>query len=137
MPEFRLAAKGFIVEKGKLLILKRSDYTKQMPGIWELPGGRLEQGEDPLEGVQREVLEETGLEIEVLNPLTVRHFTRVDGQVITLIIFVCRAKTKQVKLSNEHTEFAWVSVSEAGKKMSKFYLKELEEWEKIRKCVFT
>ena len=135
MQDFRLAAKGFIVENGRLLILKRSDYTKQMPGIWELPGGRLELGEDPFLGLQREVKEETGLEIETIMPLSVRHFSRVDKQVITLIIFLCKAKTKEVSLSNEHTEFEWAEIKTARKKMSEFYLKEIELFEKFGKTL--
>ncbi|MDD5163342.1 MAG: NUDIX domain-containing protein [Candidatus ainarchaeum sp.] len=133
MPDFRLAVKGFITENKKVLILKRSGYTKQMPGIWELPGGRLEAGEDPLAGLQREIKEETGIEIEIVFPMSVRHFTREDGQIITMIIFLCKPKSKTVKLSSEHTEFEWAGIKTARQKMSKFYLKELELFEKNQK----
>ena len=62
------------------------------PGAWEIPGGRLEIGEDPHLGLKREVKEETQLDIKVLQPLSVNYFTRDDGQIITGIVFVC---TKQ------------------------------------------
>jgi 8-oxo-dGTP diphosphatase len=95
--DFRVAAKAFIVDGERLLIIKRSSKDIQMPGIWEIPGGRLDLGEDPKEGLKREAKEETGLDIEVLTPLDVKHFTRDDKQTITMLIFLCRALNKEVK----------------------------------------
>src|SRR3989344_4087047 len=93
MVEFRVAVKSFIInDNNELLILKRSKDAGHMAEIWEIPGGRLELGEDPLEGIKRETQEETGLSIDVLHPLTVRHFTRKDGQIINLISFLCKLK---------------------------------------------
>jgi len=57
----RLAVKAFIVHKNKLLIVKRAKDEVHMPEIWELPGGRLNPGEDPFIGIIREIREETGL----------------------------------------------------------------------------
>jgi 8-oxo-dGTP diphosphatase len=128
--DFRLAAKAFIVGNKKLLVLKRSNYTVQKPGIWELPGGRLELGENPFEGLKREVFEETNLKIKIGAPLSVRHFNRVDGQVITLIIFVCSPKTRKVKLSKEHTEFKWLEIKNAIGIIEKFYNDEIREYKK-------
>ena len=47
--------------KKRILLLKRSDYTKSFPGYWTMPGGRWEKWESPEEVVIREVEEETGL----------------------------------------------------------------------------
>ena len=69
MAEYRNAAKAFTIRDGKLLIVKREPKNVQTPGIWEIPGGRLEIGEDPVEGLKREMLEETGLEVEVVQKL--------------------------------------------------------------------
>ena len=102
---FRLAAKSFIVDDGKLLILKRSADDAQKPNVWEIPGGRLELGEDPKEGLRRETKEETGIEVDVVQPLNVRHFERDDGQTITMLIFLCEALSKKVELSKEHTDY--------------------------------
>jgi predicted NUDIX family NTP pyrophosphohydrolase len=46
---FSLAAKSFIVRDGKVLVLKRTHDDVQEPGIWELPGGRITAGEDPMQ----------------------------------------------------------------------------------------
>jgi len=47
-------------KKDEVLLVHRNDYD-----LWNLPGGGLEKGESPWEGVIREVKEETGLDVEV------------------------------------------------------------------------
>jgi len=104
-----IAVKALIVNKaGEILIIKREINDSHKPGTWDFPGGRLEPGENPFEGLMRETMEETGLDIEVKNPLNIHHFTRDDGQVITMITFLCIVKADEVVLSREHTEFAWL-----------------------------
>src|ERR1035437_10558905 len=53
-----------IVDKGRVLLARRGN--ERMKGHWTLPGGLLELGESLTEGVMREVREETGLTVEVL-----------------------------------------------------------------------
>ncbi len=57
---FRVSIKGLYIKNGKMLLLKES---KEKGEMWELPGGGLEFGEDPQEGLKREVLEEAGLTV--------------------------------------------------------------------------
>lgn len=111
METFRIAVKSFIVnEKGDLFLIKRRENDPHKPGVWEIPGGRLEQGESPFIGLKRETKEETGLDIEILHPLTIHHFTRDDGQTITMIVFLCKPLSGEVTLSKEHTEYVWSSL---------------------------
>ena len=69
-------------------------------------------GEDPFEGLKREVKEETGLRIEILLPIDVQHFTRDDGQKVTMVIFLCRKLSRGVVLSEEHSEYRWAGLKE-------------------------
>jgi len=55
------ASSGIIIDGKKVLLVKRSNYTKAFPGQWAFPGGRTEPDETPEHGVTREVKEETGL----------------------------------------------------------------------------
>lgn len=126
MDNFRLAVKSFIVnEQGELLLIRRRATDPHAAGQWEIPGGRLESGEDPVAGLQRETKEETGLDIEVKNPLGVHHFTRDDGQRITMITFLCRPSASSVTLSHEHTEHQWIPVPESLNHLHPSFQKEI------------
>jgi 8-oxo-dGTP pyrophosphatase MutT (NUDIX family) len=51
----------YVVDEGKVLLLFHPKHRKWLP-----PGGHLEEGETPPEGAKREVMEETGLEVEMI-----------------------------------------------------------------------
>lgn len=125
------AAKGFIVNENKILLVKRRSNDVQMPGIWEVPGGRLENGENPVSGLKREVMEETGLEIEVVVPFNVNHFTRSDGQTITMLVYLCKALSTEVTLSEEHPEFEWVEFSKVREKINDYFHSDLDILERF------
>jgi len=131
MDEFRISVKGFVVKDGKVLVVKRALDDVHKPGIYEPPGGRLELGENPFQGLMREVKEETGLDVEVLNPLGVKHFTREDGQKITMLIFLCKALNDEVKLTEEHCDFEWVEVDKAKDKLPDFFHEEVDRYKEL------
>jgi len=131
MVDFRLAAKSFIVNNGKLLVLKRRPNDVHKPSIWEIPGGRLNLGEDPIKGLKRETKEETGLDIEVHHPINVSHFTRDDNQKITMLVFLCKANSKDIKLSEEHTDYDWIPLENCKEKLSDFFHREVDVFNKL------
>jgi len=56
---------GVVIENGRALLIKRG--SEPLLGQWSIPGGTLELGESLQQGVARELLEETGLKVEVLD----------------------------------------------------------------------
>jgi ADP-ribose pyrophosphatase YjhB (NUDIX family) len=56
------AVQGVLEREGRVLIGRRKIEPRR--GHWDLPGGFLEEGETPLDGLRREFLEETGIEID-------------------------------------------------------------------------
>ncbi|MBU1855225.1 MAG: NUDIX domain-containing protein [Nanoarchaeota archaeon] len=130
MTNFGIAVKAFIVNHNEeVLIIKRSPDDIHKPDVWDIPGGRLNTiDEDPFEGVKRETLEEVGLEIEIINPLQIKHFTRDDGQKITMIIFLCKPLTFDVKLSKEHTEYRWIHIDKAKDILSHHFHSEIDAY---------
>jgi mutator protein MutT len=111
MENFRVAVESFIVKDRKALVIKRRPDDVHMPSKWDVPGGRLEIGENPLEGMKREAKEEIGINIDIIMPVDIQHFTREDGQVITMILFLCKPLPGDIKLSEEHTEYKWLDMS--------------------------
>src|SRR6201987_5034232 len=60
---------GVVIEHGRALLIRRG--SEPLLGEWSIPGGTLELGETLQEGVARELLEETGLEVRVLELIEV------------------------------------------------------------------
>jgi len=83
-------------------------------------------GENPFKGLKRETKEETGLDIEVLNPLKVHHFTREDRQKITMITFLCKPLSYSVNLSKEHTNYLWADLDNAISKLHSAFHEEVK-----------
>lgn len=109
----KISASGLVLDKrGKILMVKRSDTDDFLPGYYELPGGGTDFNEDPIEGLKREIIEETGLKVEVSHPLTAFSFIMNHEGVpkhTVEIIYLCKALNSNVRLSHEHSEFQWVN----------------------------
>lgn len=69
-PLFQVFAAGVIFNQDKRILLVKSTYQRFHP--WGLPGGSLDYGESPEDAVKREVLEETGLIVEIKRLLLVK-----------------------------------------------------------------
>ena len=84
--------------------------------IWDVPGGKREDGDTLKQAIAREIKEETGLALEkVLLTLSSCVFRGMaaDAPLICRNIYLCTAKGK-MKLSDEHSEFKWIRSSEIG-----------------------
>lgn len=111
---FCVGQKAFIEKDGKVLVLNDPEE-----GL-DFPGGKIQEGEAKdedasslIHSLQREVMEETGLEVKVLDPFTVWYHEfpeshRNYGKVVYLVGFKCKWVSGEPKLSNEHDNFKWV-----------------------------
>lgn len=110
----RIATKAVIVnDKGQILILREADTYEEGTNIgkYHMPGGRLNPGEAFLDGLAREVDEETGLKIEVGKPIFIGEWWPVIKGVknqIVEIFFVCKLSAGHVRLSQEHDDYKWI-----------------------------
>lgn len=59
-----------VVRGRRVLVARRPDDAEHLPGHWEFPGGKVEDGESPDTAARRELAEETGLTAGALEPLT-------------------------------------------------------------------
>jgi 8-oxo-dGTP diphosphatase len=88
-----------------------------MKGQWSLPGGALEVGETLIEGVRREVLEETGLEVEPAAMIEVldRIAHDAEGKVryhYVLIDYLCRVTGGELRCATDAVEARWAAQNE-------------------------
>lgn len=104
-------------DEGKVLLALRGRQAKNEVGKWEIPGGAVEFGEKLAEALQREIQEEIGVEIEVLELLQVcDHILPDEGQHWVSPTYICKivSGTPTVKEPEKCERLAWFSISEAA-----------------------
>jgi len=107
--ELRDSAFAIILHSNQVLLVKARDKSN-----WQLPGGRLESGETPIEALLREVKEETGLTAQILQ--MTGKYRREDGTVAR--VYAAKARGKLAGASQEIIEQRWVPVLEAKEMVS-------------------
>lgn len=109
---YRVSVKGLVVdETGRFLLAKEEN------GKWELLGGGLDHGEDPIVGLRREISEETGLEVLYISPQP-KYFitTKRHGHetYIANIIYEIKLNDLNFIPSDECQELRFLSIEEAN-----------------------
>lgn len=108
---FKLVVRALIKnDKGEILILKRSIRSRSNPGLWELPGGKVEPGEDFEQALIREIKEETSLDVSLNHAIGVAQQNHPHRHSVHLIMKV-DVKSGELKISDEHEEFQWASLN--------------------------
>ena len=110
---FEVSLKAFIVRDGRALFVREADS-----GYWELPGGRIDVGEEwhpHADVLAREIREELGAGFQVvLGPEAVT-WTRqrpTDGAFLFLVARVGRPIAGEPQLSDEHSQLCWLGPDE-------------------------
>ncbi len=106
-PLLLVVACALVDADGRVLIAQRSQ-GKQLAGLWEFPGGKLEPGESPEEALVRELREELGIETKVacLAPLTFASHSYESFHLL-MPLFVCR-RFEGTPVALEHQAIKWV-----------------------------
>ena len=111
----KIVLTGILKDKNEFLIVKRNENDDLYPGAWEFPGGHLEIGEILLDGLKRELYEEIGFDLE-FEPIITHYYDEIknkNGELIhnleiDFIINIDKSLVN-VKLSDEHSEYKWVT----------------------------
>lgn len=109
---FSLAVKAVIFDdQQRCLLIRRSAANRSFVGCWEWPGGKVDPGEDFATAVVRESREETGLEVEITALAGANEFEMPHVHVV-LLCMEAKKLSGEIRLSDEHDEFAWVSLKD-------------------------
>lgn len=102
-----VVAVALIDVDSRVLISKRPD-GKQLAGLWEFPGGKLEPGETPEAALIREVKEELDIELcpTCIAPLTFASHTYEEFHLM-MPLYICRTWDGEIN-PREGQEIAWV-----------------------------
>jgi len=116
---------GVVIENGRALLIKRG--SEPLLGQWSIPGGTLELGESLQEGVARELLEETGLEVRVLDMIEAfdRIFLDPAAQEAkdrsrpkyhyVIVDYLCERLSGEAQASSDVTDIAFATEEELEK----------------------
>ena len=121
---------GVIIDQGRTLLIRRG--SEPLLGEWSIPGGTLELGESLQEGVARELLEETGIEVRVLELIEV--FDRIfpeDGATgvaakekprfhFVIVDYLCERLGGKPRAGSDVTDVAFASEEQ----LARFHLTE-------------
>lgn len=122
-----ITVRAIIKHDDKVLLIKRSGGNPQFANLFELPGGKVDFGEDPKAALQRELAEETGLEATSMQISEV--YSRLDvsdlqKQYISLVFWVSARNSSQIELGTEHSKYSW-------KRLSDIQLNEITDFTRI------
>lgn len=133
-----VAVKALIKKGDNFLILKNkdSDQNDNLCG-WETPGGRLEDGEEVINGLKREIREEAGLVTEILFPFNAYSGDTSAENAIIGISYLAEYVDGEVVIdTEEHSEFKWASMKEIRSLVSSVGLqKEIDAYEKFMEYI--
>lgn len=92
---------------GRVLVARRLLSDPHLPGMWEFPGGKIEQGESPTEAVVREIEEEFGVRVGVMGAFGVFEH-EYPAVWITLHALDCEVSPNACFVPVDHEEWHWM-----------------------------
>jgi|SRR5689334_10508790 len=126
-PRFPVSVKG-VIFLGDRVVLLRNEREE-----WELPGGRLELGEEPTGCLVREVREELGIEVAVEAILDCWRYEIQDKGEVIIVTYGCRPKGEaSLRISAEHQALGVFGVDEIGAlTMPEGYKRSIRSWDQL------
>ena len=114
MKRVLVSAVALIDADGRILLAKRPE-GKTLAGLWEFPGGKVEEGECPEQALIRELKEELGIDVEqsCLAPLTFASHAYDDFHLL-MPLYVCR-RWKGIAQGLEGQDLKWVHAKDLRK----------------------
>lgn len=106
----KLVVAGLIADGDRVLLTQRP-AGGALPLEWELPGGKVEPGEEPRAALARELAEEIGAEVEVGRVWEVLHHRYPDFELVMLVYLVRLPPTERVRCL-QVADFDWVARAE-------------------------
>jgi 8-oxo-dGTP diphosphatase len=100
----------------KVFLPKRAETKKFLPGVYELPGGHIDFGEEMVDGLVREIDEEFGMDVAIGDPFYVFTYTNpIKGSHSIEVVYFARFTSALGQLAidpEDHSEFGWFSEDE-------------------------
>lgn len=101
---------GAVITNGNMILCAQRGLEKSLPGLWEFPGGKIEETETPQVALQREIQEEMQCQIEIGEQVehTIHEY---DFGIVHLTTFYCQL-VEGTPVLTEHIAFRWLEAHE-------------------------
>ena len=110
-----IATVVLVTYEERALVLRRRPDDRSFAHAWCLPGGGVDPGENTDRAALRETFEESGLAVQLKHNLGLVETTLASrGYVFEIHRFVATSQSLDVRLSDEHVAFEWLSRSQAA-----------------------
>ena len=121
---FPVSIKGVLLVDNDKAVLAMNDR-----GEWELPGGRIEVGEDPETCVQREFEEELGVKVFAEELIDSYLFEVIPGKHVFIVTYGCKLQGPfEPRLSHEHVELRTFAVDSLPTRLPSGYRTSITAW---------
>lgn len=101
---------GAVIVKGDAILCAQRGMEKSLPGLWEFPGGKIEENETPQAALHREIQEEMHCRVEIDEQ--VEHTTyEYDFGIVHLTTFFCKL-VEGTPVLTEHIAIKWLKAAE-------------------------
>ena len=103
-----IVAAGVVIEAGRVLLTQRKSGA-HLAGMWEFPGGKVEEGEDPKAALTRELHEELGIDVDVGEIVEVAFHRYEDANKAVLLLFyeATRRASSPEPFARDVAAFTW------------------------------
>lgn len=97
--------------QNEVLVLQRGQ-NQSFQGFWQVPEGKLEEGESPVDALKREMKEELSIDVDSAELVSVTQ-TELEAKgmkyLAVRLVFDVKLKSTEITLSHEHSDYQWIS----------------------------
>lgn len=118
LPRELRVVRAAIMDDDRVLLMQRAKDDSYRPGAWELPGGKIDSGERPIDALKREISEETGLRIKKYPLFILGERNEIldgknAGRVYVGLFYAAKRLGGGLTVSDEHNDARWVYLDRA------------------------
>jgi 8-oxo-dGTP diphosphatase len=103
---------SFVLNGDDVLLMKRASHKRVFPNQYNGLGGHIERDEDPLTGAKREILEESGLEVDDLHLCSIHNIDAGQDTGIILFVYTALSESREFVDNSDEGSLEWLAINQ-------------------------